>query len=559
MKDARVIDLHARKLESDGLTGAEELELFSARAAGDETGEFLRADQDLHDQLKALFRLRNTATDFAETCHARVVASRVEPDVSPVDGMVFPAVNTRAAGPVAALRRRRGAGPWRGSFAALVIAAAALAGVGAWLLWLNIRTANQPQLANRGDKPDSRLPLEPVPTAPEAHRDTASDIAVGEPALPATSGAPVETAPVLGRLSEAEDARWVRAPQPLTSYPAEFELANGTAALELVDGPTVVFQGPARLTVDSPRELSARGGTYRIQTLDGREVSFTTPEVRFEQPGDGTFFVTTGGDEGTLVDLDAGDLVAQPWSSQRAKPISLSHRGLNRGLFGPAWNVGSKTPAVAMTVGDEGAFEGVVEVAGQPLSVRSPHVMAQVVDTSRRRIEAQPAQFPSLWQEMVGQLQGASGGQGALSVNGQSQAISSPDEWLEQMERMRQQLAIPGNGNMASASSSSGFQGSLNINGVERKFASPEEFEQARRQAFGPLFADFFPLPSMSQPMLPGEDTRSSPGETALPGMQGNSMSAFSGMINNNGNIQQFTRPEDFQRAMRQFNLGRQR
>ncbi len=569
MKDARIIDLHARKLEVDTLTGAEELELFSARTASDETGDLLRADQDLHEQLKTLFRLRSSATLFAERCHQRVVASSATHPADQGDNSNVPTVNARAATSVVALRRRRGAGRWRGSFAGLLVAATLLAGIGIWLLWLNLRPAGESSLAANADPPQMAMPgaeagltkSEPEalaengdPTINSHAKESAS--ASGSQEFAVLSVQP-EGFAVLGRLSETEGTRWTRPPQPLTSFPARYELADGTAAIELDDGATVVFQGPARLTIESPRRLSADDGTYRIQTLDGRDVSFTTPEVQIDQPGGGTFFLKTGGDEGTLVDLDAGELVARPWSSQLAKPISLSRRGLNRGVFSPAWNNGALAPAVAAAVGEDGAFEGVVEVAGQPLSVASPQVMSQVVETATRRMQEQPEQFPLLWQEMVGQLRGASGGQGTLSVNGQSQAINSPQEWLEQMEQMRQRMSVPGNGNSASASSSSGFQGSLNFNGVEQKFDSQEEFENARREAFGPLFADFFRFQPGNQPQLPGEPSRSSPGETTLPGMQGNSMSAFSGMINNNGSIQQFTRPEEFQRAMRQFNLGR--
>jgi hypothetical protein len=581
MKDARIIDLHARKLEADTLTGAEELELFSARIANDETGDLLRADQELHNQLRTLVRLRSTATLFAEHCHQRVVASSATRPAELDDNCIVPAVNTRVATSVVALKRQQGTGRWRGSYAGLLVAATLLAGIGLWLLWLNLRTPGEASMATKSVSPN--LAVEETGTAPERAMDNPfAGIAMAAPdssSDPRATDAPgslqvatadevpdltpemsqPEAVVVLGRLSESEGTRWTEPPQPLTSFPARYELADGTAAIELDDGATVVFQGPARLTVESPRRLSAQGGTYRIQTLDGREVSFTTPDVQIDQPGGGTFFLKTGGAEGTLVDLDAGDLVARPWSSKLARPISLSETKLSRGVFSPAWKEGSKSPAVAAAMGDDGGFEGVVEVAGRPLSVASPQVMSQVVHTATRRMREQPEQFPLLWQEMVGQLQGATGGQGSLSVNGQSQAIGSPEEWLEQMAKMRQRMSVPGNGNPASASSSSGFQGSLNINGVEQKFNSQEEFENAQREAFGPLFPDFFRFQPGDLPEVPGAPSRPSPGQPALPEMQGNSMSVFSGMINNNGNIQQFTRPEEFQRAMRQFNFGRQR
>jgi hypothetical protein len=239
----------------------------------------------------------------------------------------------------------------------------------------------------------------------------------------------------------------------------------------------------------------------------------------------------------------------------------LTGKELNHGLFGPAWNEESAQLASAVAMNDDGKFSGVVKAADRPLKISSPIVFAQILDVSRSMIREDGQAFPTQWRDMVDGLERAVPNTD-LRVDSKTIRPESAGEILDQFERIREQMMSSkngrNNGENPGNQQSLVFSGALNVNGREQRFSSPEEFQAAQKELFGPMIG------RMMSGTPGGSLEQVSPGfQNGFPGnffgnlnSQGNSnsSSAFSGMLNNNGEELKFTTPEEFNRAMQQFN-----
>ncbi len=559
MNDTRLLEMQARQMEGNPLSGPATLELEAARRGDSHMARLLCEDQELHADLLVLHRIEATGAEFAKRC----MASQVETE--PMATILAPGLEV--ASPLERLRRSKPnrktksfGRMWGGLAAATVLA---LVGFGTWMWYPrtadnSLSTAGSP---NREVEPRNEQPSM-IHDGVENHlAENEVESPAGE-AVESESGTGVRTVRGLAGIRYTPESEWDRTPADEISFPAEYKLRSGIAELVLDDGTEMVFQGPAIMTLESPRRVRVDEGRFRIQPVAGEtEFSISTPTVRLKGRDDMLAFIDVGTADGTVVQIERGELQARPWSNDHDEELSLAAGGMDRGIFGPAWQADSQQPATAVALNEKGEFNSLVDAAGRPLRVSSPTVFAQVLDTSREMIREDPKQFPQQWQGMMDNLE-SSATNTDLNINGQSVHPTSPAEMMEQFNRIREQM-MKGMGQGADGNNSSAFSGALNVNGQEQRFTSPEEFFEAQQKMFGPMFGRMMGqmpngkgvLGSGSQGMtgqLP--ETNNRPG---LPSGNSNSASAFSGMINDNGLEMRFTMPEEFNRAMQQLRMGR--
>jgi hypothetical protein len=584
MTDTRLLEMQARQLEGNPLTGPETLELEEARKGDGHMARLLKDDLQLHADLLVLHRIESTGVEFAKRCVAPTV------DSEPAIKTLVPSLDV--ASPLDRLRRsrpKRRSPKGRTAVWIAAIAASTLVVLGAWL-WMP-RTENNPvavagtandtgledrsedRVANRVDNLAEQPVFDEFP-------DSQMAVDADEPGLDDE----VIAERRLAEMRYTPDSEWEIMPLDGFSYPTEYKLRSGVAEVVLDDGTEVVFQGPAIMTLESPRRMRVDEGRFRVQPVAGKQdFSITTPTVLLNGQNEVLAYLDVGPVDGTLVQIERGALKARPWANQRAEELSLAANGMDRGIFGPAWRDDSPQPATAVAMNEDGQFSSLIAAGDRPLRISSPTVFAQVLDTSRTMIREDPTQFSQQWQGMVENLDNSAANTD-LNINGQSVRPTTPDEMMKQFNSVREQMmsGMPGGTN---GNSSSAFSGMLNVNGQEQRFTSPEEFQEAQQRMFGPMFGRIM----MSQMQIGGNGNGTNgasgsgalggsgqgfgmmTGGSKLPGFENgtssrsgqptgesNSMSTFSGMMNINGQVRQFTSPEDFNRAMQQLRPRRQ-
>lgn len=599
MTDTRLLQLQARLYEGEPLTGLELLELEQARRKDDSLARLLRDDMQLHEELKALHRIDATQEEFVRRCllatGAGLSADKVEEE-SNANAVASPALITaprlELGDRADRLRRNRKAGKtsstrqvigWLSAAAAITLVA-----LGSW--WWVSRSADlSNSVAKTEDKgidpakSESRaetrktengvveIPVEGTvgPKFETKSSKSPSPTGLAESAIDPEASSPDEpdeVVPDLTRLASLQfspESVWGQKPHETEAYPAIYALHSGIAELVMTDGTRLVFQGPASFTLESPRQMRLNEGQIQIEPV-AAENSFSveTPTVWLDSGDNLLAYLNVRPAEGTMVQIEKGALSARPWMKDGESEMLLSENELDRGMFGPAWREDSTQPATAIAVNDNGKFQGIVHAADRPLSITSPAVFARILDESRSMIRDDGQRFPEQWRGMVDRLDEAVSNM-ELKFDNQSVKPGSAGEMLDQFERIRQQMMSDtkgsgGNG-VEGNNQSSGFSGVLNVNGREQRFSSPEEFQAAQNKMFGPMAGQMMfgtssdlpgNLPPALQNLLPGNLLQG--GNTPENG-NSNSSSAFSGMINNNGQSMQFTSPEEFNRAMQQF------
>jgi|GEM_PF-4243483 len=562
MTEPRLLEIQARQLEGEMLSGPEVLELDDARRGGGHMARLLEENQQMHAELLELHRIESTGAAFAQRCLVEPVVIEA-PDKTPVP-------NLAVASPLERLRKNRPiknpVSPRRTIAWISAAAATALVAAGTW--WWYPRNDRRPAIvAVTPEDGKSQFQVERPSTDRVESPRLAENVPVEDvmERVEPGAGSGVTTVADLSGLRFTPDSEWELRPVDDHVFPASYRLRSGVAGLVLDDGTEIVFQGPAIVTVESPREVRVDEGRFRFQPVGGEsDFSVATPTVWLKGRDNLAAYLDVRPAEGTLVQVERGELTARPWSSDGSEELLLAASGMDRGLFGPAWRDDATEPATAVALNDRGEFSGLIDAADRPLRISSPTVFAQVLDTSRNIIREEPKQFPGQWRGMVDGLENAVA-KSAMNINGQSVRPTTPDEIMEQFHRIRQQMlsGMPGG---EGGNSSSAFSGMLNINGQEQRFSSPKEFLEAQQEMFGPMFG------RMMMGQMPGVDAgngASNPGNSStgskgtsnqgmgqLPG-NSNSMPMFSGMINNNGQSMQFSTPEEFQRAMQQLRTGR--
>ena len=616
MKENRSqLDLWARRLEGDALSSAEEKELADALNSSFELAEAVSKDRNINELLRDHYRIVKSSEDFVARCSAQPAEtnrsnSQMLSGSAPFEIVTVKSrVKTRRSSSISSW------GTPIVSAAVLLVAFAGTRWFlnrqdverGRKVIAEN-RSAPEsfdqiPIPANKSVRnespvfseklPDQQLIAE-VPTQTEnslpdasASEQDASGLLSREIAsAESTLDMPLEP---LGQLINGDGSVWRVKPEAFTEYPVEFQLKEGFDELKINDGPDLMIRGPATVRLLAADRFEVDEGELQVITDEAKpELAIQTPTVFLIGIEPVESFLSVRPQQGTSVQVHKGTLEALPWNDESHEALVLSASGLDRGAFSAPWQAKSKEPAIAMAANGNGDLQSVVNVANKPLKITSPTILAQVLQTSQQELENRPDEFADNWQKMVEQMnsmssnqldsqmkigknsaQGRKKGGGKTAIAGSGggsfstggQAAVNAEEVQRKMQEMREKIRasgkfFPGSGNSATANSSaknsngnssSNFSGTMNINGVEKTFDSPEEFAKAQEQAFGSVFQNMF------QNKSAGDSSRSNSPRSNSPQSNGSSVSAFSGMININGNAMQFSNPDDFNRAMEQF------
>ena len=170
-------------------------------------------------------------------------------------------------------------------------------------------------------------------------------------------------------------------------------------------------------------------------------------------------------------------------------------------------------------------FEGVININGKEFRTRDPAEFA--------RLQQQMPQFPQGFPGVAQANAGNTAFQGVMNINGREFRTSNPAEFARLQRQMQMQMQFRNGfpGVVQANAGNAAFQGVMNINGREFRSNDPAEFARLQRQ-----FANQFP----ALPQLNAANT--------------NSASSFSGMINNNGNVQTFNNADAFRQAQQLLN-----
>lgn len=600
MKDQRPFELWARKLERIDLNPAEEAELATALIESAEFADQVSSDRDLHELLQIHFQLASRSESFLVRCQqlagepfssgskSKGIGEEASPAGRSAASAIAgdsPQVDIHSGGKVARARRivsRRRLRSVVGPVLAYSLAAIGLLLATGWLLSrmgpnpspsrevvrhgqapAALATKGQPAQPARSQRPQiahSEAPLKQGGTELSSaegaeNRGENSAAPGGDPsALAVDRGLDVVAEPSAiqqGRMASrgdptllriSEDASWRVAPSDPFEFPQRFDLQTGLAEIETPNGATLWIRGPASVCLGEADSIEIESGEVQIDIpADQQSVTVQAPHVRFSAAPATRVYLTAETGQPTQLHLAHGEVWAHPWNGNAA--LQLTSTGLNRSSIGPAWTAEVPEPATAIAADDQGRMEGIVNIADRPLSIRSPEVLAQVLETTRQELQQKPKGFPEEWRKLVDQVDAASAGQ--ISVNGQTESLQSPADVLETFRQLQRQAENPlGKG-------AANFSGVLNVNGREQRFDSPQEFFQAQEQLFGAVFSKMLRSPALGMPR-DSSGTRTDNSSSNIP-MKGNSASAFSGMININGQGQTFSRQEDFERAMQKF------
>lgn len=601
MNETRPLEIQSRRIEGEPVSGPEALELEAARSGGGNAARLLQLDLQMHRDLLEWHRIEASAAGFSRRCADVMVAGAdaliheatsrpaahpsapvpsvpSAPSAPSVPGLAAPGLQT--VSPLDRFRPdpRRARSSFPPAFwLALAIVPIAIA-VGAWM-WLP-----------GPDRSPATVPVAaaaPMKDRIESGPSNEEKVASGKTGIPAGESSPLsghpgaaaelEAQPELISLRATPDSQWEKTPATNASFPAEYHLRSGFAELTLADGTEILFQGPVLMTLDSLRAVRIGEGRVRVRPVPAESgFAIETPTVRLNGRDSVLAWLDVRPSEGTVVRVERGQLKARPWSDSHPEELVLAAGEMDQGVFSPAWQSGSDQPATAFTVNDDGEFDGIVDAADRPLRIASPLVFAQLLDTSRNMIGEDPRQFPAQWRGMVDGLENAVQ-DASVAINGEQFHPATSDQMLEQLLRIRQQLAA---GNPAGGGSGdSAFSGSIQINGREQRFATPGEFHRAQQELFGPILERMMTGPGAASPAQnaspngrPDGSPATSrpdagrslfgsggsgflPGPIQFPNQSGsqNSMSAFSGMINSNGQVMNFTTPEEFNREMQRL------
>lgn len=125
--------------------------------------------------------------------------------------------------------------------------------------------------------------------------------------------------------------------------------------------------------------------------------------------------------------------------------------------------------------------------------------------------------------------------EGVININGKEIRTKDPKEFAQLQKQMQAQMGQLPNIAQANAGNSA-FQGVISINGKEVRTADPKEFEKLQQE----MQAQFGQFPGFPN---------------GLNAANSATASSFSGTINNNGVVQEFTDPAAFEKAQKQLQL----
>ena len=322
------------------------------------------------------------------------------------------------------------------------------------------------------------------------------------------------------KIESAPDCRWESGPTGNQLQSSRLALSAGRARLTFDNGSQIELVGPSEIEIQSPEAVYVHQGHILANLPSNIEqFSVQTPSSRLDDSGSARFQLKVDRQGSSEVLLEKGQAELNCWNSRsQVDQMLLDSAGMNQALVQNP-DINTLSPAICMARGNDGQFQGLVNINGQSLMSEDADTFARLAEGAAQGWSNAPNDFVQQWNQLIQQMRQSMNG--SINIDGNLQPFRS----FEDLMRMSQGMSnrFPGG--------QSNFQGSININGKEYRFDSWEEFQKAQMGMLGPLLPNTDPVPNGNR-------------------AQRSNHPAFDGEINVNGRSIRFTSPEAFRKAL---------
>ncbi|HMO14407.1 MAG TPA: hypothetical protein PKD64_11290 [Pirellulaceae bacterium] len=244
-----------------------------------------------------------------------------------------------------------------------------------------------------------------------------------------------------GTLFASRDAVWQLGFGISASGMRRFELAEGKAEFENLNGTLVRLRAPAILEIESDGKVHILQGDAYI-ALKHLSDAVITPEASFTNGTDTILMTSIQPEKGTAVRVLQGSVLAGAWGRTTSVPFELSHDNLEIAQFDVSWSEQRLLPSCAFATGKTGTFRGAIDVAGTPLVTTSREVFDDMWSTANRNLAGGQKDFVDRWRQIVSVANDVFAGE---AIIGQVANIDAPGDILGLLRSASNQHTSPTN------------------------------------------------------------------------------------------------------------------